>query len=115
MSRSPNHPQVRMIMSAMDLAIASPWATEDGIVQCVASVIVELGNQADYFEYGPGLPGYRWTVNGLRAIVLAYALEAPPGVLRAMAEQARKQLAWVKWWDRKGHIEARTVPRSRAA
>ena len=100
MSRTEQHPHVRTIMAAIDRAIASP---DKSVAANVASKIVTYGYSAEDFECFIRPKCRRWTRDGLRSVVLAYALNAPSGDLAALATAARKEHAWVEWWDLAGH------------
>lgn len=98
--RTENHRDVRTIMRAIDRAIASHLDAEDGLARTVASSIITIGDCADDFS---GATGRRkWSSQAVRAILLAYALHAPDDRLRRMAQQARRELKWVEWWEQPG-------------
>jgi hypothetical protein len=105
--RSIAHPDVRAIMAAIDRAIASPLDKDSGLSPCVASDLLTLGSCGDEFEY----PGAKmWPSESLRAIVLAYATTAPVDFVKAMVDRARRNVAWVEWWELPGggHDQAET-------
>ena len=82
------------IMAAIDRAIASPHCEDGGLANCVASFIITHGNCGDTYD------GTDWTPQAHRAVLLAYAANAPFGDLAAMAKTANDMVSWCEWWDR---------------
>ena len=93
--RSAADPRVVRIMAALDRAAASP---DRSALTLVAGTIITLGDTT--------FPLEGWNPDGARAIVLAYALNAPERGVDAMAEVADAKLEWCEWWDREGWAQS---------
>jgi hypothetical protein len=96
--RTEKHRDVKRIMRAIDRAIASPYATCDGLAPRVIEGILDPGLISSHYD--------SWTHEGMRAVVLANAIHAPADELRDMAANADERLEWVEWWERNGWIES---------
>jgi hypothetical protein len=95
--RDLNDIRVALVVRALDRALASPHTVMAG----VAGQIVTRGSCCEDFE----IP-HRWKdAQAVRAVVMAYALNAPDEFLDDMAEQAIRQHRWIEWWDTEGHID----------
>lgn len=86
------------ILAALDRAEASPHPS---VPQLVGSSIIEHGGSAERFL----CYGRYWLPEEVRAVVLAYAAAAPDGELADLASQARRERAWVEWYDTSGADE----------
>jgi len=101
--RRKSDPRVRVVMSAMERALASPFATDDGVALTVAGYFVTLDSPiTGWFD-----DNHDWEPQAFVEIVRAYALNAPSSVLDLMVRIARKQTRWVEWWDEIGWAESR--------
>jgi len=87
------------IAEAFDRAATSP---DRSLTRLVGSMIIEEGRFCERFMHG-------WTDAAVRAAVLGYAQGAPPAELAAMAHWARREIAWIEWWDLAGQDEGELV------
>jgi hypothetical protein len=88
-----NHPGVRTVMTALNRAAKSP---DKDVYITVAGIIAELGSTIGRFEEcGVG----EWSLEGVRALLLAQARYAPAPEFNEMVQQAKYQLRWLEWWD----------------
>jgi hypothetical protein len=96
MSRDINDLRVALVIRALDRAVESPDANSStgAVIDVVGSVIITLGNNCERF--------LGWDAGGVRAVVLAYAQNAPDEELDAMAKMAIDQHEWCVWWDAPG-------------
>jgi hypothetical protein len=85
-------------MAGMDRAIASPHE----LAALTAGYIITCGDTID--------PLRDWPADAARAVVLAYAINAPEDVLEDMAHAGDRQVEWCEWWDREGYDESQRVP-----
>lgn len=103
--RSLSHPHVRTILSVFNRTLASPEASA---LPGVVSMIVTL-THADEFSCFVRPKPKQWSTDGLRAVLLAYALHAPADELAAMARMAREQLDWLEAFEVRCTIERHGV------
>lgn len=98
--RTPSDPRIVLIMSALDRADQSDQidGTEIDLLATVAGSIVDAWGGCPERWYGE----HGWTVDGIRAFVLAYALNCPDDELDDAADEARERIKWTEWYDAPG-------------
>ena len=102
--RSAKDPRVVEIMAALERVIDSP-NRDDGSLDNAAYIILDTG--PDRFT-NPAL----WSDAGVRAVFLAFALNAPEEDLDDMVERARKEVALTAEYETVCALEATgTTPR----
>lgn len=88
MGRSTNHPEIRAIVRTLDRAEQSDRLYNGGAVRTSAAMILSFGEDGERFA----LPKReRWQPEAVRAVVMAFALNAPDDELRWMATVARSE------------------------
>ena len=98
-TRTASDPRVKRVMRAVDAAIASPNKNR---LRNSLSMLLSFGQACEMFDEIEG-----WTPAGARESVLAFALHLPDALLDELAKVGDKELAWVRYEDRRGHLESK--------